>query len=527
MWNFEERVFFGGLQPIEWCNDASSITSTGVKTTSSTLRTTLGEEVCMNLCVKKMDSSIVGATPYPVMVREVTVEVSGEYPYDGQADSPFMYPFDEISFPPSGTYVIGENPDDNPSDPFEEQYCFSPQEGEECVYTACFEGYYLTDVTTARCYKIAVYNKVLYFDEDSTDLASSEGVSNMVKPENGMFMSAWVYPSCKAKSNLNMTIMAFKSERAPDPNNPDPYGPGDTGLDIRNSINYNPDTQTFFYYDCYNGEAISKPEYCCDKWHYVGVSIGEDGYGTLYVDGVAPMYVTEHKRDLIKFSKVPFYTKSRPDTGQDESNDGQFLIGENFTGYIDEIGVWDTNKTDAEYEQLRYKRTLTDADGAQRRFDMSTNVPKLTHVTVVDMPIPTIVPCVLGMEHNVGPVDGDCTTQVYGWNFCDSTLLKCGFGDIEVMATFGGSGGTSAGVNSGTSYGILTCDTPGHVSPRFVDVTASNDGRNFTNTETAGKTVRHLFLESSLYVTGEGNGGAQADSVCLDLPTKAVTFGAW
>jgi hypothetical protein len=142
---------------------------------------------------------------------------------------------------------------------------------------------------------------------------------------------------------------------------------------------------------------------------------------------------------------------------------------------------------------------------------------------------------VLGMEHNVGPVDGSCVTEIYGWNFADSMFPQCSFGgvatraEIDVEDVLPGRQLTSLVHSLSPQYGIgqdahsyrryLTtglslsaaslknfhtakCTTPGHVSPRFVDVGFSNDGVSFTNFTKVGKTVKHLFLESSLYTTG-------------------------
>jgi len=258
------------------------------------------------------------------------------------------------------------------------------------------------------------------------------------------------------------------------------------------------------------GEAMSKPEYCCNKWHYVGVSVEEDGKGKLFVDGIGPKLMSEKERDIIKYSVVEFETESRPDSG----NQGFFAMGPNFHGWMDDVGFWDESKTPEEYEALHYTRDFENT-GFQRFFDSG---PKYTIPSGVQqihgVATPSMTPCVLGMEHNVGPVDGACVTEVYGWNFADGMNPKCNFGGVEMKAAV-------------LSMDKLKCETPGHVSPRFVDVTASNDGFAFGDEASSGKAVKHLFLESSLYLTGEGNGGAEADSVCNDLPTKAVSFGAW
>jgi hypothetical protein len=55
------------------------------------------------------------------------------------------------------------------------QYCFTPEVGEECVYTVCFEGALFTPLTdgstgaatgvttAAQCYRIEVHNSALSF----------------------------------------------------------------------------------------------------------------------------------------------------------------------------------------------------------------------------------------------------------------------------------------------------------------------------------------------------------------------------
>eukprot|EP00976_Prorocentrum_cordatum_P030527 621522-Prorocentrum_minimum.AAC.7 len=307
-----------------------------------------------------------------------------------------------------------------------------------------------------------------------------------------------------------MTILSFESDRG-EGEAPDEFGRIDSGLKIRNSINYEPSTGTFFYYDCFMGEAMSKPEYCCDKWHYVGVSVTEEGKGQLFVDGIGPRLMSERERDIIKYSVVDFETQSRPDN---TGSAGKLRVGRNFDGWMDDIGLWDESKTPEQFEEFHYTRDFSNT-GYVKFWDMHSAIPGAGGaVETVQAAIPSMTPCVLGMEHNVGPVDGSCVTEVYGWNFADGINAKCNFGGIEVKALV---------VNTN----ILKCETPGHVSPRFVDVMASNDGFEFTDVEKSGKAVKHLFLESSLYLTGEGNGGAEADSVCNDLPTKAVSFGAW
>lgn len=82
------------------------------------------------------------------------------------------------------------------------------------------------------------------------------------------------------------------------------------------------------------------------------------------------------------------------------------------------------------------------------------------------------------------------------------------FGGVEVRAKY---------VNSTT----LMVETPGHVSPRFVDVLASNDGVAFTDTKAVGKSAKHLYMESALYLTGQGNSGGASQKL---LTTSFDTF---
>ncbi len=61
---------------------------------------------------------------------------------------------------------------------------------------------------------------------------------------------------------------------------------------------------------------------------------------------------------------------------------------------------------------------------------------------------------VTGMSHSVGPSDGSCPTQIFGWGFTDSVNPKVSFGGVEVRATY---------VDATT----LSVETPGHISPRW------------------------------------------------------------
>lgn len=73
------------------------------------------------------------------------------------------------------------------------------------------------------------------------------------------------------------------------------------------------------------------------------------------------------------------------------------------------------------------------------------------------VPIPVMVPCVLGIQHSVGPVDGECLTDVFGWSFADSTNVVCEFGGQDSPGLY-------------LSSQRVRCVTPGHMSPRFAEV---------------------------------------------------------
>lgn len=473
----------------------------------------MGEQVCIDLRVQSSTSS------KSLNVFKVTTENPGTYPNDGTAATAvFAYPHDEINFPASGvlssTVVNTSTPIANA------QYCFTPEPGEECVYTTCFEGRLVEQTngaptgvkTDVRCYRIEVHNSVLKFN-GAGHKAEVASLSNSITPNDGLTVSAWVYPECDSSSlPRNESIIVFGSNR----NIATPYG-ADTGLDIRNSIMWQEDKDnrgSFFYYDCYAGAFFTSARYCCGAWHFVSFSIGEDNKGTLYVDGVGEdKLAVANSLEKLVTEAVEFNTASRPDNGLDADDQGYFRLGENFKGYMDEVHVYDRGLSGPEVSQLSTNRrpvgtvaSLTMRPGA--------GTPTLTGPTVVDMPYPVMVPCVMGMSHSVGPSDGSCPTEVFGWGFTDSVNPKVSFGGVEVRATY---------VNATT----LSVETPGHISPRFVDVLASNDGVSFTDPVKVGKAAKHLYMESALYLTGIGDSGASADIVCLDLPTRAVTFGAW
>eukprot|EP00240_Pyramimonas_obovata_P000521 CAMPEP_0118927384 /NCGR_PEP_ID=MMETSP1169-20130426/4855_1 /TAXON_ID=36882 /ORGANISM="Pyramimonas obovata, Strain CCMP722" /LENGTH=580 /DNA_ID=CAMNT_0006869131 /DNA_START=133 /DNA_END=1875 /DNA_ORIENTATION=+ len=513
-------------QTLAWCGGQQGISTL----TESTIPASLGVEAAIPLCVLRSADNTVRT--YGVEVRKVFDEVADSFPT-------FATPYDEINFPPEADTRWEDGTGDSPTsnwereqdggeanplaaaDEFNQKFYFKPSVGSECVYTVCFEGFYAGDNSTTAeksCHKIEVKNTVAYFD--GADMAT-ESVSTSLTPQNGFFAAAWVYPACDASADGNMTILSFESDRG-EGEGPDEFGRTDSGLKVRNSINYQPSTGTFFYYDCYMGEAMSKPEYCCDKWHYVGLSITEEGKGQLFVDGIGPKLMSERERDIIKYSVVDFETQSRPDT---TGNSGKLRIGRNFRGYMDDLGIWDESKTPGDFNTFHHTRDFSNT-GYAEFWDMTVNpLAGLQSENFKKTATPAVTPCVLGMEHSVGPVDGACVTEIYGWNFADGINPKCSFGGVETKAAMVSSNPMDG--SSARTIDTIKCETPGHVSPRFVDVTASNNGFNFTDLAKTGKTVKHLFLESSLYLTGEGNGGAEADSVCNDLPTKAVSFGAW
>jgi len=405
----------------------------------------------------------------------------------------------------------------------ERQFCFSPEVGEECVYTVCFEGQVYNLATgeptgektgAPRCYRIEVHNSVLDFKGAGAKM-EVPGVSNLITPKEGLTMSTWVYPRCDSSSVArNESILVFGSNR----NIATAFGQ-DQGLDVRNSIMWQEDKDnqgSFFYYDCYAGAFMSSAKFCCGSWHFVAVSIGEDNTGTLYVDGIGQdKLAVANSLEKLVTQAVEFNTASRPDNGLDSDNQGYFRVGENFDGYVDEVHVFNRGLSAPEVANLLSNRQPAGAVKSLTMRPPASYAAWLgTNTAVVDHPYPVMVPCVMGMGHSVGPSDGSCPTEVFGWSYTDSVNPKVSFGGVEVRATY---------VDAKT----LMVETPGHISPRFVDVLASNDGETFTDTAKVGKAAKHLYMESALYLTGQGNSGASADFVCLDLPTRAVTFGAW
>ena len=458
-------------------------------------------------------------------IDKVELESPGVYP----TGAAFQYPYDEINFPASGS--LKSVPGHADTDPFKRQFCFTPQHGEECVYTVCFKGSDTessSDATSVRCYKIEVYNSVLEFT--GSEEASAPDLSASIGPSAGFSMGSWVYPKCSGTAaGKNQTVMSFGSNR----NFQTSLGT-DSGLQIRNAIKYSTDSSgesTFFYYDDYIGAVHATNKYCCDKWHYVGVSVGSDNNAFLFVDGAVAKSQVTGSRNTIKFDVKAFQTASRPDNNLDGDGQGTFKVGhlpnEGFVGMVDEVSVFDKALTSLEMHAYMEKRDLTGSANLKGYYTMTGTLPlknQATSVTsdlsasvgtpsIVKKAIPPMIPCVLGLQHSVGPSDGSCPTDVYGWSMSDGLATACSFGGRVIQGTY---------VDDKT----IKCETPGHVSPRYVNVLASNDAGTQFTTSSVGKEVKHLYMESSLYVDGKG-GGAEADSVCKDLPTRAVTFGGW
>ena len=503
-------------QAVDWCAATTDAAAEG-----TVYEAYYGSETCIPLCVQKSPNTTYNGK---LSIEKVEQESPGVYP----TGDTFKYPYDEINFPASATLKNVAGYAD--TDPFKRNFCFTPQHGEECAYTVCFKG---TDtessssVTSVRCYKIEVYNSAVEFT--GTEEASVPDISKEVGPKNGFSMGAWVYPKCSTPSTAgNQTVMYFGSSR----NIATALGV-DSGLQVRNAIKYSTDANgesTFMYFDHYIGAVYADNKYCCDKWHYVGVSVSSDNTAFLFVDGATAKSQVAGSRNTIKFDVKAFSTASRPDNNLDGDGQGTFKVGhftgEGFKGLIDEVSVFDKALTATEMHSNMEKRDLVGTANLKGYYTMTGSFPFSNAATptavmsasvgtpaVVKKAIPTMIPCVLGMQHSVGPSDGSCPTDIYGWSMSDGLATACSFGGRVIQGTY---------VDDKT----IKCETPGHVSPRYVNVLASNDaGTQFTSSS-VGKEVRHLYMESSLYVDGKG-GGAEADSVCKDLPTRAVTFGGW
>ena len=564
----------------KWCDEDASTgavapDATGVTTTLESykvMRAYAGETITLPLCVYKSETANV---EHNMRILNVTDESPNNFPNPYN----FSYPVDSINFPPhamnpstgpstrsiaasSGAgWFFDETLDPltglplDTSDPLWKTFTFTPDETMECVYTVCFRGVDLdsadlevpsntpTQYTSVRCYRIEVYNSVLEFSGESEVMVA--GLSESVFIQDGFSMSVWAMPSCVG-AGTNMTLMYFGSTRHF--KTQQGYYSGDKGLPIRNGLKWEQTAEAhgrFYYEDWRVGIKASKEMYACDMWHFVAFTVNEEHDAVFYVDGSEKAKVTPSSLHTIASTQYAFNTPSRPDTPDDiTTGTGRFAVGsyngaQPMVGMIDDVYVWNRALSADEIGQVMTSRTLAGAPGLQQSLlvwfpmrdgtgsdslplpDYSGN-PTATFTlastgdappAVVDAATPAVVPCVRGLEMPVGPTDGTCVQGVYGWNFARSAFNSVMFGDVKVPATF----------VDGTE---MKAETPGYQSPRFVSVTASNNGETFTAVSSVGKDTTFLYLDAGLYMDGAG-GGASADQVCVDLKDRQVTFGAW
>lgn len=544
--------------PVRWC-DSETPGGLATRTHGDLISARLYKPACIDLCVYVSVPSPPPPSPSPpplpvteetadrtrrsllqstggvlLSVRRTLIDES----YPALDDPLFTFPFDEVNWPSTGYF------DGSPASVMAKMpYCVAPITCEECVYTVCFEGIandpsVYTPTEDVRCFRIEVLNDVLTFDGD--DEAEDNDVSQKLTPADGLTFSAYVYPACTGASGFNQTVMYFGSGR----NFASPATSAiDTGYEIRNGIKWSVaegategaegGVGQFFYYDCNIGAVASPAQYACDVWHYVAVTIA-GSTGTLYVDGIAPGHTLPTSRDLYTYSVSTFNTTTRPDNSVDNAAMGVFKMGhypgEGFVGSLDEVRVYNYAMSSSQVFADMVTRTRLVGEAVTEDPNSLKLYLTMTHFTELDnfvptlssgiatsntSAIPTMIPCVLGLEHSVGPVDGLCTTKVYGWSFSDSVNPQCSIAGVQGQAVW-------------NSDDQVTCSTPGHLSPRFATVLASNNGLNFTDTTCVDKTVRHLYMESSMYIQG-ANGGASADQVCKDFTagSQAVTVSAW
>lgn len=563
----------------KWCDedasngvaapDATPGTATNTLEEYAVLKAYAGEQVALPLCVYKSESANV---QHRMQILPVMEGSPGDFPnmYN------FSYPYDAINFPPQSTGPVTASiaaiPDPgwtlaatldgagNPIttlDPYYRTFTFTPDASQECLYTVCFRGVDVeaadlvdpsetpTQYTSVRCYRIEVYNSVLEFDGAAE--AQVMGLSERVTIPDGFSMAAWAMPACVAPGT-NMTVMYFGSVRHFPTRQATRQAGYDTGLPLRNSIKW---AQTeeghgrFYYEDWRVGIKASEAVYACDAWHFVAFTVGEDHHAVLYVDGAEPTSAGGSSAHTRASTQLGFLTPSRPDTPDDiTTGTGRFVLGSHMgmqamVGQLDDVYVWNRALDAEEVGSVMAARTLYGDDAVQEGllvwfpmrdaaggdtlpladYAMSGTAPMSLASTgevppvVVDAATPAVVPCVLGLEMPVGPTDGLCTQRVYGWNFARGVANHVRFGDLTVPATF---------INDTE----LMVETPGHVSPRFVSVTASNNGVHFTDEAGVGRKTEFLYMDAGLYMDG-ADGGALADAVCPDLPDRSVTFGAW
>lgn len=537
---------------VKWCDhNTPGQNSTVLAPADSVVSAYMGEETCIPLCVEKSDMRKQYKGNLDIRMVDTAYAVKFGMP---NASTPnFAYPFDEVNFPSNGELKVTLK-----DDPHYEKYCFTPQLGQECAYVTCFQGIDLDTVnpsdteeavleyTNVRCVKIEVHNTVLEFN--GQEFAMSPMLSQHIEPMAGMSMSAWLYPKCRTdgiNEARNNTAFYFASNRtdvrvAMQVNKDKP-------MRVRNGIKFIQEAGksygSFVYFDDWIGPVLSPSQYACDMFHYVAVTMQESGVSHLIVDGIEEEAPLPGSRDVRTFSVTSFTSKSRPDSMSMNAT-GHFFVGylpgEGWHGMIDEVRVWNKALTLAEVKSDMHLRVVTaGADAALKAsfqmrdgvgtadfplFDYSGNGNHLEMdawhpfgVTVKPMNsshgIPSIVPCVLGMQHTVGPTTGGCKSDVYAWNAAPSPFAKCSINGVQSRATF---------VKANT----MSCETPGHFTPRFTPVVASNDGTSFGEPSSASKEVHHLYMDSVLYVK-DRDSTAEMDSLCYDLPDRTVTFSGW
>jgi len=464
----------------------------------------VGEQTCIDLYASAVVAS--AQSPPDVDVAAVTEGVPGSYPLnssDTTASAVFAFPYDKPNFPLAGTLGARTVTEAGGAKTASRSYCVTPAARAACAHTLCFAATEDGSHGDVRCYKVEVHNKVLQVGGAGAK-AEAPAVSTLVTPAGGFAMAAYVKVGCDSSSaERNETVLAFTSGRT-------------EGLETRNAIMWNEDAAdkgSFFYYDCHRGTVFTPRRFCCGTWHFVAVSVGEDDQAVLYVDGESDVLASSLAESLA--AAVPFSTASRPDNNLDGAGMGSFEMGPGMSGALDDVSVFNTALSAQEVQELRAAGAV-EGTPSVASFTMSGAFvpPNITgSVAAVHMTYPGLTPCVLGLEHAIGPTAGRCPSKVHGWGFAPGLAAKVRFGDAEVRAEY-------------VSPTEVRVETPAS-HPRYVDVAASNDGVSFTSAEAVGKAVRHLYMESALHLSGNGNGGAVLDGVCGDLPTQAVTFGAW
>ncbi len=172
-----------------------------------------------------------------------------------------------------------------------------------------------------------IWGAAVTFDNED-DYLAADHIAAAISDTNGLAFGAWVYPTPSMGA-----VLAFDAADNTD----------------RNQIRY---SGGFYYVDAdgphYGPPGIGHDE---NQWHYVMVSIPEDGQGTLYVNG-EPF--------------ITFETDSRPDPN------GYFSIGmqrggsgntDFFGGLIDEVRVHDRALSASEITQV-YADAMLDAAGS-------------------------------------------------------------------------------------------------------------------------------------------------------------------